>query len=122
MFRISAQLVSFCGAGVRRCKRKLSCKVVHRRVSSVPAFVSPVTIGLEAFSSVLERKINDASIELFDQFEPGEINIFLQVATHLEIPEQTTIVRQDHLGEELFVILGGIAEFVATMRMGRSEF
>jgi predicted GNAT family N-acyltransferase len=73
-------------------------------------FVSPVTIGPEAFSEILERKINDASIALFNGFESTEIDAFLGMATHLEIPAQTAIVRQGQLGEELFVVLEGVAE------------
>jgi CRP-like cAMP-binding protein/predicted GNAT family N-acyltransferase len=73
-------------------------------------FVSRVTIGNEAFSKLLARKINDESIDLFDGFESHEIDLFLAMASHLDMPAQTQIVRQGQLGEELYLVLNGVAE------------
>ncbi|MBS0367478.1 MAG: cyclic nucleotide-binding domain-containing protein [Proteobacteria bacterium] len=84
-------------------------------------FISPVTIGPSAFAEVLERKINDASISLFDGLEPTEIATFLSTATHLEVPAQTRIVQQGQLGEEMFLILEGIAEVRRHLENGRAQ-
>jgi len=73
-------------------------------------FVSPVTIGAEAFSEILAHKINDVSIDLFDRFEPDELKTLLQMVSHFEIAEQTRIIRQGAWGEELYLILNGVAE------------
>jgi len=82
-------------------------------------FVSPVTIGPEVFSEILARKINDASVDLFDGLRPGEIEVLLKMASHLEIPAKAHIARQGQFGESLFVVLNGVAQVRRTDANGQ---
>lgn len=74
------------------------------------AAVSSVTLGVEAFVAYVSERINAAEMRVFRSLDSEELGMLIGKSTHLRVSRGSTIVRRGDLGEEMFVLLDGVAE------------
>lgn len=74
------------------------------------ATISSVTFGTEAFVAHLSERINASVVRAFHSLDAQEMQLLIGKSTHLRIPKGSTIVRRGDAGQELFVLLDGVAD------------
>jgi predicted GNAT family N-acyltransferase len=74
------------------------------------SFLTSVNMPAEEFCTFLGQKLHNNDVPAFKGLSESQVTELLSFASHLHIDQGTHIVRRGDLGEELYVILDGIAE------------
>ena len=82
----------------------------HKKFAQYETFVTPVTMSSDDFSAFLSTKINRNDIPLLDGFSEIEAQDFIQSSTHFKLQPETHLIRCGDMGQELYLILDGVAE------------
>lgn len=94
--------------------------------AAFPTYATPVNarcLGTDAFWAQLSEQLAESPAEcvpLFDGMSDDETSTFLRASTVLSLQPGDRVIRQGDVGEEMYVILTGVAEAVS--RVGEQNY
>ncbi len=109
------------GSVFARASRKWPSRPEHSRrlAEAFPAhreFISPATLSADQFIALLSSKVAEKTISLLEGFSSQEIDDLLRFATHFQLEPGSRIVRRGYIGQELYLILDGVAKVSGAQR------
>lgn len=95
---------------------------LRTRFPGASSFVSPAAQSPGEFAAHLSSRIHSSAVPLFEGLSGDEIGELIEFATHLRVEPGTRLVRRGDLGQELYIILDGVAETFAVSGNGEPSY